>query len=252
MIKIIDKNDEIVQYLQSSGYPQLNALNALETYPDWIVYIYDNDITEGVIISNPDQNFFYLATTKRQFLDEFWASLNAGEKEFSGVPANIVEIFLRDKSAFWESHCKCYAYCTSISDNFMPVISDIYTVEPLAITDAEVVDEFYTFRGDWSLEAHRESISKRDSSCVRIDDELACWCLVHDDGSMGPIYTKEKFRRRGLAELVYSDLAGKLIKKGKAPYFQVNTDNNTSLTLAAKNPAIKYTHDCLWFGVIKE
>ena len=91
-----------------------------------------------------------------------------------------------------------------------------------------------------------------DSSCVRIEGELAAWCLVHsDDGTLGPLFTKEKFRRQGLAELVSADLINKLVAKDIIPYLHIVEDNDPSLRLITKLEGMRHTHDCLWFGVVK-
>jgi len=86
-----------------------------------------------------------------------------------------------------------------------------YNVGSLTLEDAEEIDEYYNFRSDYSLQSFRENITLRDSTCVRIDGELAAWCCVHaEDNSMGPLFTKEAYRGRGLALIVSLRLMEKL------------------------------------------
>ena len=249
MIQIVKKNDEIIKHLQKDRRVNLNALSYLTYKEDADVYIYGGDVTNGVIIGPSKQNFFFLATQNRDFLDMFWESLPAGHKMFSGAPQPTFDIITKGRAPVWQTPCKTFIYdgVSQITDRSLDLI-----IEPLTVKDAEEVDDYYTYRSEGSVNRLRESIEKMDSSCVRIDGRLAAWCLIHaEDGSMGPLYTKQEFRGRGLGEVVAARLMKIMVAKNMTPYVQIAEDNTESLALIKKLGGMEYSHDCVWFGLNK-
>ena len=247
MINLLTDKLEAESYLMKEQYKNLNAINYLRNYETAQVYVYENDINHGIAVYH-DYGRNFLATKNEKFLAEFWEMLPPGHHFFSGIPNEIAELFLKGRKAEWRSPCKCYA----VIGEFTHEVSSEYVCERLKPEDAGEVDEYYTYRHDDSLERIRNDITNLDSACVRIDGELAAWCLVHgDDGSLGPLYTKDKFRKRGLAELVSTVLIKKLVAKNVIPYVHIVEENTPSLGLAAKFAGMEFTHDCLWFGVVK-
>jgi len=245
---IIKQNDDVIKYLQKDNI-NLNALNYLSYAKNADVYIYNNDINNGVIIGNKEQDFFYLATNNVDFLKEFWDNLSAGHKCFTGVEKSIADVFVKDKKIVWQSPCQVYA----LLGEFECIENLNYKSESLITDDAVEVDKYYTFRDDDSVNSIRESIELCDSSCIRISGELAAWCLVHaEDGSMGPLFVKESYRGLGLAKIVSERLIGKLITKNITPYLHINETNNPSLSLIKKISGMAYSHDCVWFGIDKQ
>ena len=249
MISIGKQTQAVKEYLERDYYSNLNALCYLKNFGDADVYLYNDDIENGLIVGDEEQDFFYLCTYDPGFLGEFWGMLPPGHKCFSGVPKPIADVFFKDKRIVWDNPCKGYA----LKGEYVPVVNARYVEDTLTAADAEEVNEYYTFKSEDSLEHIRESITQRDSSCVRIGGRLAAWCAVHpEDSSMGPLFTKEEFRGLGLAALVTSRLMWKLIAKNCLPYMQILEDNNVSIHVADKISGMAYTHDCIWFGVNKE
>ena len=240
--------NEAIKYLENMGYEQLNSLYFLKNNPTSEVYIYNEDIQNGVIIRGYDSEFYYIATNNSDFLSKFWDYLPSGHIMFSGVPIDTALKLQKNKQLRYNNLCKVYV----LTGSFLPIANNKYIVEPLVVSDAKEVDKYYTYRHEGSDEGFRHSIKTFDSSCVRINGELAAWCLVHEDGSLGPLYTKEEFRRRGLAEIVASDLMQKLIAKGHTPFVQIVEGNMSSLNLVSKVSAMTYTHDCDWFSLEKQ
>jgi len=244
---IIKQNNDIVKYLQRDNI-NLNAFSYLNYDKNADVYLYDNDINNGVIVGNEEQDFFFLVTDRISFLEEFWGSLSEGHKCFSAVEKSIASIFTKDKKIEWQSPCQVYA----LSGEFEYIENLDYKDESLNVDDAVEVDEYYTYRDEDSVNRIRESIEIYDSSCIKIDGELAAWCLVHaEDGSMGPLFVKEEFRGLGLAKTVSERLINKLIAKNIIPYVQIVESNNPSLSLIKKISGMVYSHDCMWFGINK-
>jgi len=243
------QSDDVIRYLKRNEYDNLNAVNYLSYNKDADIYLYNGDIENGVIIGSAEQDPFFIDTINKDFLNEFWALLPRGHKTFSGVPKHIADVFRAGKEILWQSPCKTYVYNNS---GVKLMQSGKYKDESLTVFDAEEVDKYYTYRDEGSVNMLRESIERADSSCIRIVGVLAAWCMVHaEDGSMGPIYTKEEYRRQGLAEILACRVIGKLIAKKAIPYVQIVDGNHFPLNLADKLEGMEYSHDCVWFGIVK-
>jgi predicted GNAT family acetyltransferase len=73
--------------------------------------------------------------------------------------------------------------------------------------------------------------------------------FMHDDNSMGIVYTKEEHRGKGYAADATIDLASKIIKSGKIPYLQIIKSNSMSPGLAKKCRFLQCGH-ISWMGII--
>ena len=216
------------------------------------VYLHNNTLENGVIIaseSEEDEHYFhFLATYNRDFLLEFIKSSKLTHMGFSGVHTPIYDLICNDISIDWQNPCKTYV----LKGDFKPVENFLYTCDSLSLDDAEEVDKYYTYRSDDSIKQVKKDIISAESSCIRLNGELASWCCVHSlDGSMGPLYTKEEFRGLGLAAIVSSRLIEKLIAKNVLPFMHIVSDNSISLSLADKLSGMGFNHDCVWFGIKK-
>ena len=245
MIIKTKQNDGVLSHLKNDNYVNLNTLGYLQHNKNADVYLFNNDISNGIITGN-GEDFFYLATHNEDFLNEFWTMLSAGHKCFAGVPRSIADVFQKGKKIAWQNPCKTYA----LKSEFTYTDNPKYEHDILTVNDAEEVCRNWSDDpGDVSY--IRESITLRDSSCIRINGQLSSWCCVHEDNSMGPIHTKEKYRRHGLALIIASRLIEKLLTKNILPYLQIHMDNRASLRLIEKFKGMEYTHECVWFGAEK-
>ena len=256
-------NSGVLDFLMRDRFVNLNILEHLRQNPDSEIYIFDDNINNGVIVRikrrrYPEDLAFMLATDNVDFLSAFWENLPPGEVGFVATPRPIADILCRDKVSTWDvKPCKVYA----LKGEFVPAANpDGYTVESLTLEDAEEVEQYFPLYGAERTEDIipkrisyiRESITHKNSACIRIDGELACFCLVHDGGSLGPLHTVEKFRRRGLAKVVASAIIEKQLAQNLIPYVHIYEDNDNSLGLVGKMPGMEYTHDCMWLGFEKK
>jgi len=252
------QNREIVDYLKQYNLIYLNILNYLQHAPECDVITFGGDFSRGIIVCQNDMSEFgdydfgyMLATTDEEFLAAFWESLPPGEQFFSGAYKPCYEAFLRVTKAetVWLSPCRNYAYS---GEGFEFKDDSDHPHDVLTVDDTMEVNKYYTYQHETSHLAIRHSIETRDTSCVRIDGELAAWCLIHaDDGSMGPFYVKEKYRRQGLGGVVSGRVMAKMIAKGQVPYAHIVEGNDAPVSMLAKTPFMIHTHDLVWFGVEK-
>lgn len=255
MIQIIEKSEAVIEFLRRDGLVNTNILSYLDYDKNAKIYSFKGDVERGVIVGQriyTTEDDFMVATTDVEFLRAFWDFLPKGTASFfSGVAKPSFDILLKVSGVApdWQSLCKTYAYIGDGDFYFEDNLT--YPHDALNVDDAEVVNHFYTYKHEESLTQIRRNIEDFDTSCIRIDGELAAWCLVHEDGSLGPLYTKEEFRRKGLGALVSARLMQKLVSKGKTPFVHIVHDNTNPLALVAKFPQMAFTHDCVWFGLTK-
>ena len=264
MIQTVKLNDEIMTWLLENRYVHLNILNHLRQHEDADILIHDSGIEQGIIVRrevdwDDTRLAFLAATTNKAFITEFWEMLPEGGAFFSAAPVEFARILAEIKEPRWYgTPCKSYAVKREL---FVPVkpTNPAHAVGSLSPTDAEEIEPFHPLHGDErtpEVIAERikwigEDIAGNDTAALRVDGVLACWCLDHDDGSLGPLYTKEEFRRQGLAEIVAADLIEKQFARGLTPFVHIYENNANSLGLAAKVRGFEFTHECVWLGMEK-
>ena len=251
MITKTRQTKAVTEYLERERSINLNILGYLGNFAEAEVYLYNDDLKNGLIVSGVvdgvEQDFFYLCTSSDDFLKDFWESLAPGHKCFSGVHAPVARLFQKGKNVVWQNPCKVFVYKGGLER-----VEDSGCVcQSLTVEDAEEVDKYYTFRSDDSIHYIRENISRFDSACLRVDGQLAAWCCMHEDNSMGPLFTKEQHRNSKMAWAVTLALMEKLIAKRITPYVQILEDNAVSIGFAEKIKGMEYSHDCVWFGIDK-
>jgi hypothetical protein len=238
-------NNSIIEFLKKDYIINLNILGVLENVPEAEIYVDNVNNPAGVLVKK-NAYMHYLYSKDDDFINEVADEyLKTGFYGFSGVEASVAEKIMGKHVVCWESPVTVY---------YMPeenLDKDLIKnpLRPIDIKDAEEVDKYYKYSSRDSLEAIKKDILDRPSSAVYIDNEMACWVLVHEDDSMGIMYTKEEHRRKGYAVDVTVDLASKIMEEGKIPFIQIVKDNGMSPGLAQKCGFIEYGH-AKWFGVI--
>ncbi len=195
--------------------------------------------------------FCYIYTTSESFLDllirDYFASDFYGFSGLSNFVANYLEPHF---TLQWDSRCDLYFYpSTSVPLHLKK--RDVKTIPPQF---AEEIDSYYTYKDDTSKLRILESLNTLPSSGYFDGDELVSWVLVHEDNSMGIMYTKEAYRGMGIAIDVTIDLCEKVIAHAKTPYLQINQANTMSPGLALKCGFVPYVDvtgnakgNAIWF-----
>ncbi|MBL4934762.1 hypothetical protein JK636_03200 [Clostridium sp. YIM B02515] len=235
----------IYDFLNKNRLINLNLIGFLENVPDAEIYV-DNEAYPTGVVARKDY-FSSLYTENDAFLNEVLDTLY--KDGFYGFRAVYRPIAEKIRSRFivnWESLNALY---------YLPVkevdLSRIKNpVKPIDIKDAEIINHYYTYKDEISLDKIRDDIENRPSSAIYVDGDIASWVLIHNDNSMGIMYTKEEYRGRGYAEDVTLDLANKILKSGRVPFLTIVDGNNMSPGLAKK---CGFVHEGVftdWFGII--
>lgn len=244
MIRTIP-NPKIIEFLNRNEIVNLNIKGLIYNNPDAEIYVDNEDAIEGVLVK---KGYFHSLFTEREdVLNHFLDEISQGQDYlgFSGIHRQLTEKILKRFELEWRNPCDVYYLPI---ERFNPNIKKNVTqaVQP---EDAEIIDSFYTFRSENSINQIREDIACRFSSAIYVDGTLASWVLTHDDNSMGIMCTREEYRNRGYAVDVTVDLAGKIIKSGHIPFVQILESNTQSPGLATKCGFVK-ADKCDWFGVV--
>lgn len=236
----------LIDFLKSFGIVGFNLLGAIEHVDTLKLYVDDLEKPSGVL--GREDYFSYVVTDSKDFIDMMMADFFSkdGYYGFTGISTEIVkEILKRDLKEHWRNDCYLYYLPDSVE---LPTPDP--QVESVQLEDLEEIHSHYEYQSDDSMDNIREDILKRPSSCIRIDGELASWVLIHRDDTMGIMYTKEKFRKRHLAQKLTIDLMHKVRAIGKVPYVQILTSNTASQGLAQKAGLKKVEDVVSWFGIV--
>jgi GNAT superfamily N-acetyltransferase len=241
-----DNKEAVRVFLKKEAIANLNILNLLEELDLSEREIYVDQIKDMSIVLVHTGYMNYLYAEDLGSLDKIQPLLNTFPEGFgfSGVKKEIYEALIKQYEEDWSN--KCYLYIMP-SNLKVPVFSRDYFDE-LGPDDVATVDSYYTFRDDSSYIQLRKDILKRPSICVRIEGELRSWLLVHEDGSMGVMYTKEAYRKHGYGHELTMEMIRMLREQDKKPYVQIDIENLPSIKLAEKC-GFRRVGEVTWFGV---
>lgn len=236
----------VMDFLNSKGIIALNLLGAIEHTPELVLYVDDLTTPTGVV--GAEDYFKYIVTNETQFLDDYMETFCQKDDYygFTGIDKTLADhILTKNVKLHWRNDCNLY---------YLPEAYTLPDVDPrvasLELKHADEVNNFYEFKGEYSLGQIKEDIKNRPSSCITIEGELASWVVIHRDDTMGIMYTKEAYRQKHLAYLVSVDLMHKVRGLGKLPFLQIATKNTASQGLAAKAGLKKANEIVSWFGII--
>lgn len=234
----------IIEYLNKNKVVNLNILGVMENEPDAEIYV-DNEESPNIVLVRYEY-FNYIYTEDDELLDEMLEGLFKDNfYGFSGVYRPLADKIRKKYSLTWESRCALH-YLPAENLDLNLIKNPVKSVD---LEDAKVVDDFYTYRYPGSIEKIKKDILNRPSSAVYINNDIASWVLVHNDNSMGIMYTKEEYRKKGYAVDASIDLVSKIINLGKIPFLQIVASNTMSPALAAKCNFVSHGY-ADWFGII--
>ncbi len=168
------------------------------------------------------------------------------QEEFgmSAVDMRVYEIFCEKRKMNWSEPCELMYFD---KNNFLPY-KNKYELTKCTLDQAEEINEFYTFKDEFSLEFIKDDIRNRPSVIYKDNGLAASWLLVHRDDSIGIMYTKEAYRKKGLAYELSMYLLNDMLKLSKIPCIHIGIKNDVSFALA-KKCGFKYYKKIIWFGI---
>ncbi|MGL5330960.1 MAG: GNAT family N-acetyltransferase [Peptostreptococcaceae bacterium] len=246
MLYECDLNENIINFLKQDLIQNLNIFGVLENSKEAKLYTDDKVNPNGALVNNGYFNYMY--TKNDEFIEEVLKTLEKGEEYgFSGVSTYIANKIKPRYEIEWQNLCGLYYYDKNTE---IKIVEDkSINTSSINIEDAEIVNDYYTYKGEDSIHFIKEAISNRPSRCVYKDKEIVSWLLIHEDNSLGPMYTKSEYRNENLATYVTINLIKELIKNNKTPYLHIVKGNKASDKLATKC-GFKLYGECDWFGIV--
>lgn len=238
-------NVNIKKIIDKDLIANLNIIGILENQENAKIYVDDVNSPTGIVVSTGYLNYMY--TESEDFTDTVidYISKNKGEYGFSGVKSEIAKKIQSRFKVEWKNPCTLYYY-----DNNKVIRGSVKeNICNLSVDYADIVNDYYTFKDEDSLFEIKESILNRVSKCIFKEGELASWLLIHKDNSLGPMYTREEYRKEGYAIEITLSLIDEVLSQGKIPYLQVEKGNYASEKLAEKCGFRRYGN-CDWFGIL--
>ena len=246
LIMVIKTNmsQAIEEFLKTDLLINQNILGIIENLPELQIYVDNAKTPKGVFVQNGYMNYLY--SKKENFIDEVANTFfKDGDYGFSAIEMEITEKMKGKYEVVWENPCTLY-YLPKENLKLNEIKNQVQNVD---IKDAEIINKYYQFRNSISIEAIKKDILNRPSSAIYVNGQIVCWVLMHNDNSMGIMYTKEEHRGKGYAMDVTTDLASKIIKSGKIPFLTIIKNNTMSPGLVKKCGFIKCGY-VSWMGII--
>jgi RimJ/RimL family protein N-acetyltransferase len=227
-------------YEHFSCYETLNIKGVINN-TDYSVYVDDLDRPTGLWVK--DRYFNFLYAKEQLFVKHFNEFIEEDEFGFAGTNKVCFDYFKDHELIHWKNTCNQYHYA---GEKFTGVVA----LDSLTLEDAEYVNEHYEYNNDNSLDKIKEAIINRPTSCIRVDGVLVSFVLLHNDDSIGYMFTLPEHRGQGYAYQLTKDIVNKTLDSGRLPYIQIVHGNHKSEQLALKAGFIKHG-EVEWFGVVK-
>lgn len=219
-----------------------NVIGILENRTNESNPFYLSESGKAIWIEN---NYFnYVAGEPSPIMTHF-KSQSDGFYGFSGVEGEIAACLFKEGLLYWHEKTERYHYVGEGFEWAYP-----YDVVDVPMEEAIGINDRYEFKGDGSLERIQDAIQNRPTAAIYLNDEIASYVLLHEDDSIGYMYTKPQYRKLGLGYCVTKSIVGKMRDLGKTVFLEINKGNTASQQLAAKSHFVKDAYTP-WFGMIK-
>lgn len=202
------------------NYAMINLLNENKISE---IEVYKNCVA---IKQNRSEAWVHLSARNINELKDF-IPLIKDEKYFAATNTEFIDIIANNKKIIWREDCYKLAYLEN-------KVFDIKEYPPLTDLNKDIVNDFWPYKSEYSLDYIKTRIKDGVSVGYFIEDKLISWIITQDDGAMGFFHTLKEYRRNGYGEKITKSLINKLIKKDKLPFVYVIIKNNNSLSLTKK------------------
>ncbi|XP_016964378.1 uncharacterized protein LOC108034111 [Drosophila biarmipes] len=122
-----------------------------------------------------------------------------------------------------------------------------FSLKPLEVDDAQVVDDHWEWREPGSLPYIRRQISCTTSVGLFKDEdnELVAWCIRAQDGLLAALQVKAAYQRRGFGAIIVKEFSRREAEQGRDIITEVSSENQPSLNLF-KKLGFRYNDQCHW------
>jgi len=238
-MKAIQDKLAVIESLKRQSFVPYNVIGVLENTDNNGHF---DETTETVWVEN--HYFNYISGLSKHINNKIEA-MEDGFYGFSGVRDDLAVSIYKKAFLHWYEPTERYILKEDISPDVGP-----YQIVKVPIEEAQGIDDRYEYKQDGSLDRIKDAIINRPSSAIYIDGQIASYVLVHEDNSIGYMYTLEAYRNLGLGYWVSLDIIRQIKALDIVPFLEINQMNAKSQGLASK---LGFEKDAFtpWFGIIK-
>lgn len=241
-MKITEDRLSVINWLKAKApsFVPYNVIGIIENEQQPIFF----DAEKGAVWAQ--NHYFNYVSGDRTALIAHLDTLEDGFYGFAAVEGSLVDALTENHLLHWYEPTERYVH-----QGILPDVDDSpYPLCSVPLEEAKGIDDRYEFQEEGSYEKLKHAIQNRPSSAMYLDGELASYALVHEDNSIGYMYTLEKHRHRGLGYWVALDILKKMREAGHVAFVEIVNTNIKSQGLAAKVGLVKDAYTP-WFGIIK-
>lgn len=147
-----------------------------------------------------------------------------------------------------ETPARCNKYALLGKPTIPPPKHDCRRLQP---ENAEIVNQYWAYKNDTSLEYIRGMIRKRGGFIAYMDDQPVAWVMAHDDGSQGFSYVIKPYRRQGIAMSLSANNVNYAIERGVKLFTYVKDDNIPAISRVLKI-GFEIVDTVYWIDFVKE
>lgn len=168
-----------------------------------------------------------LYSANTEFIDKVVNLFKCDTAEFCAVSPFVTE-YLKTRFDFeWETNCDLFVW------NGKPLKREPKCkIGTIGSDYAQTISDGTHYHAD--LDDIKKCLLLHPSAAAYVDGKPVCWCLLHQEGSLGMLYTVPEYRRRGYALEVMTALVQQVVERGDVPFAYIVRDNVASQNLAAK------------------
>lgn len=238
MIQTTDKQ-AVITLLKRADFVPYNIIGTIENNT---VDIYCDWDSQSVWVCNGNYHYAYGdPVVIRQRYD----SLPNGAYTFCGMHNRVASVLYSDSYIEWFEPTERYVLAGQL-----PHYQSPYRIIDIPLCEASAIDARYEYQDETTLAMITKDIKRGPTAGLYIDEVLVSYAFVHDDNSLGYMYTLPQQRGKGLAYDVAYHLVKQMLKRQKTCFLEIKADNLPSQKLAAKLGFIK-DQFTPWFGLVK-
>ena len=209
-MKITEDRLNVIKWLknQAPSFVPYNVIGIIENENQPVYF----DTNKGAVWAQ--NQYFNYVSGDSETLKAHLETLEDGFYGFAAVEGSLAEALTADQFLHWYEPTERYVHQGAV-----PHLEDSpYPLCSVPIEEAKGIDDRYEFQDEGSLEKLITAIKNRPSSAMYVEGELASYALVHEDNSIGYMYTLEKHRHRGLGYWVSLDILKKMREAGHVAF----------------------------------
>jgi|SRR5690554_4790261 len=198
--------DQALELLNTDPLRNLSIINYLSVNPDASLQRFGNSLLvrkEGVV---------YISCQHRQELNAIMANLDETDSFFASMEAWIFPIIKGNRETKWDICMQRY-----ILPLHIPLPPPDHPVQSLGPEHAEMMARHWPSDdgNPSSADYIRVCLKNGPAAAVFVEGKPVSWAAVHEDGSLGFLYTKPEFRGQGYAQSVGINLIQQQRHQGK-------------------------------------